>query len=297
MENFKEDSKSITYPLRTVTRITGLSPELLRAWERRYNAITPLRSPGGTRRYTAEDLARLKLLKTIVDSGIRIGQVARMDISTLREHVAKPTASTGNTVEEILAALKQLDGPEAQRLLSLQISALGPTRFAKEFAFPLVREIGERWASNRLGVSSEHLATSLIRSMLGSALQLTTIAKMGPRIIFATPTGERHELGLQIAALVALGAGANPIYLGPELPVEDLIMSAETSGAKVLALSLVTIPPSQSHQLLKAIRGGLSGMVKIWIGGSGARELPPIEGITPINSLDDLEQRVLLIDK
>jgi methanogenic corrinoid protein MtbC1 len=133
--------------------------------------------------------------------------------------------------------------------------------------------------------------------MLGSALQLTTIAKMGPRIIFATPTGERHELGLQIAALVALGAGANPIYLGPELPVEDLIMSAETSGAKVLALSLVTIPPSQSHQLLKAIRGGLSGMVKIWIGGSGARELPPIEGITPINSLDDLEQRVLLIDK
>ncbi len=297
MEELRQNNEVSTYPLRTITRLTGLSPELLRAWERRYNAIQPLRTAGGTRRYTNQDLERLKLLKAVVDSGLRIGQVAQLDLPTLRKHLAKPSLSSENQIEEILTALERLDGPEAQRLLSSQLSALGPTRFAKEFAFSLIQEIGDRWASDRFAIPSEHLATSLLRSMLGSALQLTAVSKIGPKIIFGTPTGERHELGLQIAALTALGAGANPIYLGTELPIEDLVTSIETSGAVALALSLVTIPTSQSYSLIGALRGGIPDSVKIWIGGAGTRELPFVENVTIIGSLEDLEQRVFLLEK
>jgi methanogenic corrinoid protein MtbC1 len=159
----------------------------------------------------------------------------------------------------------------------------------------LVREIGERWASGRLGVPAEHLATGVLRSMLGSALQPSAASRLGPRIVFATPTGERHELGLQTAALTALGAGASPIYLGAELPVEDLVEATETTGASVLALSLVTIPAAQAARIVNALRGGLSDAVRIWLGGSRASELELPDAVERIESLEELEQQVALL--
>ena len=77
----------------------------------------------------------------------------------------------------------------------------------------------------------EHLASGILRSLLGSALQPTAVSALGPRIVFATPTGEKHELGLLMAALTALGAGADPVYLGAELPNEDILAAARDSNA------------------------------------------------------------------
>jgi DNA-binding transcriptional MerR regulator len=293
----KADAVELTYPLRTVARLTGLSPEILRAWERRYGVVQPARTPGGTRRYSAADLERLRLVKAAVDAGHRVGQVANLDLAELRERAAPPSASvpSAGRFDEIFSALGRLDSVETQRLLSLQLSALGPVRFAREFACPLVREIGERWASGRLGVPAEHLATGVLRSMLGSALQPSAASRLGPRIVFATPTGERHELGLQTAALTALGAGASPIYLGAELPVEDLVEATETTGASVLALSLVTIPAAQAARIVNALRGGLSDAVRIWLGGSRASELELPDAVERIESLEELEQQVALL--
>ena len=146
-----------TYPLRAAARLTGLSPALLRAWERRHGAVEPLRTPGGTRRYRATDLERLRLLKAAVDAGHRIGQVAGLDLAGLRQRAATPELSPADRLEEILAALDDLEGPEAQRLLSLQLSALGPVRFARQIAVPLVREIRYRSIDDRLCIASEHL--------------------------------------------------------------------------------------------------------------------------------------------
>ena len=202
--------------------------------------------------------------------------------------------STG-WLDETLSALERLDGPEAQRLLSLQLSALGPVRFAREFAAPLVREIGDRWAADRLPIASEHLATGVLRSMFGSALQPTAACLLGPRIVFATPTGERHELGLQMAALTALAAGANPIYLGAELHVEELRDSVERAGAAALALSLVTLPPNRAAQAVRAIRGRLPGGVHLWLGGAAASALEPGDGVDCFDSLEAFEQRVALL--
>lgn len=291
----KSDAVEQTYPLRTAARLTGLSPELLRAWERRYGVVEPVRTPGGTRRYSAEDLERLRLVKEAVDAGHRIGQVAHLKLAELRDRGTPSSAPSAGRLDEIFSALDRLDGVETQRLLSLQLSALGPVRFAREFACPLVREIGERWATERIGVPAEHLATGVLRSMLGSALQPSAASQLGPRIVFATPTGERHELGLQMAALTALGAGASPVYLGAELPVEDLVAATETTGASALALSLVTIPVAQATRTVSALRGGLADEVRLWLGGSGASDLELPDAVEYIKSLEDLEQRVALL--
>lgn len=295
MARSKREAVELTYPVRAAARLTGLSPELLRAWERRHGVVEPLRTPGGTRRYRAADLERLRLVKAAVDAGNRIGQVAQLALEELKAISADAEARPAGRLGEILEALDHFDSAEVQRLLSLQLSALGAARFAREIALPLVREIGDRWANGQMGIASEHLATGVLRSLLGSALAPTATSLLGPRIVFATPTGERHELGLLMAALTALGAGANPVYLGVELPVEDLLSAVEGAGAAALALSLVTVPSLQAARTVSALRGGLADAVHLWLGGSGASDIDLPEAVERIESLEDLEQRVALL--
>jgi DNA-binding transcriptional MerR regulator len=257
--------------------------------------VDPLRTPGGTRRYRAADLERLRLLKAAVDAGHRISQVANLDAEELQRRAAAPEVSPTDRLEEILEAFDELASSEAHRLLSLQLSALGPVGFAHEIAIPLAREIGERWANDRLGVASEHLATGVLRSMLGSALVPGASALLGPRIVFATPSGERHELGLLTAALTAMAAGANPIYLGADLPVEDILGAVERSRADALALGVVSTPDARERRGIGAIRGGLQPGVRLWVGGAGARGVDLPEGVERIENLQQFEQMVTLL--
>lgn len=285
----------LTYPLRSAARLTGLSPELLRAWERRYAVIEPLRTPGGTRRYRASDLERLRLLKAAIDSGHRIGALAAFSNAELEQLGSATEETPRDRLAGVLAALEAIDGAEAQRLLSLQLSALGAVRFGRDVALPLVQEIGERWASRNLGIASEHLASAVLRSLLGSALQPSASALRGARIVFATLSGERHELGLLMAALAAMGAGANPVYLGPEVPVEELLSATERCGAAALALSFVVAPPAEMARSLAALRGGLPEEVHLWIGGAAAGDVVNPAGVDRIGSFEQLEQRVGLL--
>lgn len=284
-----------TYPLRAAARLTGLSPEVLRAWERRYGVVEPLRTPGGTRRYRAADLERLRLVKAAVDAGHRIGRVARLDDAELAQRAASRGPAHTEQLEPILDAVDRLDGSEAQRLLALQLSALGPARFAQQVAVPLAHEIGARWSEDRLSVAAEHLATAVLRAMLGSALRPDLAARGGPKIVFATPPGERHELGLQVAALSAMGAGAHPVYLGADLPVEEILAAVARSRATVLALSLVDLSAAQGSRAVSALRAALPESIHLWIGGAAAGAIAPLEGVEHIETLPQLEARVTLL--
>ena len=97
-----EKKAEATYSVQTAARLTGLSPEVLRAWERRHAVVEPVRTPGGTRRYRAADLERLKLVKAAVDSGRRIGQVARLDLAELRRSASPETPEAAEHLAEIL---------------------------------------------------------------------------------------------------------------------------------------------------------------------------------------------------
>jgi DNA-binding transcriptional MerR regulator len=295
MPRTRTDPAGLTYPLRSASRLTGLSPELLRAWERRYRVVEPLRTAGGTRRYSASDLERLRLLKAAVEAGHRIGNLVELDNAALERLGRESDAAPRGRLDEILDALDALDGAEAQRLLALQLAALGVVRFAREVALPLVHEIGERWAGRRMGIASEHLASAVLRSLLGSALQPGATALRGARIVFATLAGERHELGLLIAALSSMGAGANPLYLGPEVPIEDLVGAVQHSGAAALALSIVT-GAGEAARPLAALRSELPADVHLWVGGAGSSTLPLPAGVERIEGFEQLEQRVGLLD-
>ncbi len=274
--------------------MTGLSAERLRAWESRYAVVEPLRTPGGSRRYRVADLERLRLLREAVEAGHRIGDVARLDEPALRACLASPLEGAGDprSTEALWRPLARLDGDRVRELLEEKRSALGTLDFARSFAPPFLHEVGSRWASGELSVAAEHLASNLVSSMLGAALHAHRPSRSGLPIVFATPSGERHCLGLCVAALTAADAGADPIYLGAEVPEDDLVESAARARASVLALGLVTLAPEAAQDVIRRIRRKLDPRIEIWIGGSAALRCPPIRGVERIASLDQLTSHV-----
>lgn len=282
-----------TYALGAVCRITGLSPHVLRVWERRYGAIAPLRTPKGTRRYRMADVERLQRLRAAVEAGHRIGAVVALDDSALGKlasgdgRKAEPLAP----IERAISAIEILDAGTAERAISDQLLALGPVRFAREFAMPLLQAVGVRWFEGRLCVAAEHMASALLRSLLGAALRPPPRGTGAPIVLFATLPGEKHELGLLISALVATGAGANPVFLGAELPPAELATAAELTQARALALA-VTYAAKGTVRELAAARSALPEAVEIWLGGAGASALTPPNGVISLATLEDLERHV-----
>jgi DNA-binding transcriptional MerR regulator len=176
----------LTYPLRTVVRLTGLSPDLLRAWEKRHGVVIPERTDGGTRRYRASDVERLRFVKAAVDAGHRIGRIAELSNSELQ--LLSPQGEPGSLdkLEEMFEAIESFDAAELQRLLSVQLSTLGAPRFARDVAPAVLSEIGERWARGELAIAKEHMACAVIRNLIGPTLQPTALSASGPKMVFAT---------------------------------------------------------------------------------------------------------------
>jgi len=269
---------------------------VLRAWERRYSAISPLRSPGGTRRYRESDVRRLRLLAAATRAGHGIGSVAQLADGELARLTGEAEVAPARTsLAAVIEALRELDAVRAEDIASRQLVALGPIRFAREFALPLACAVGEGWVDGQLCIASEHLGTALLRSLLGASLRPSAIAQRGPQVVFATLSGERHELGLLSAALVATGAGCNALYLGTELPLEELIRAVELARAAALTLSLTSLNPGDALRSIRALRGGLAQGVALWLGGRGAAELVLPDGVERVATLDALEEKALLL--
>lgn len=288
--------EELTFPLRVATRMTGLSAERLRAWEARYRAIDPIRTSGGARRYRASDLERLRLLRALVDAGHRIGDVAALDDAALRE-MAEPAAGPvapgpiwdRDHVEPLFKVLERLDVEAARRLLEARQSELEPVAFARSFVLPLLIEVGLRWERGEMSIAAEHLVSSLLSTMLVSALHASRSRDVpGPVVVFATPPGERHEVGLFVAALTAAHAGAESVCIGADIPVEDLVGAVLRSNASVLALGFATLDPAEGERAVRALRGRLPARVELWLGGSGIPRCAPIRGTVRIENLDQL---------
>ena len=284
-----------TYSLGAVARMTGLNPATLRAWERRYQAVSPLRTDGGTRRYREADVERLRLLAAAVRAGHRIGDVAALDDAALRARADATPPVASAPIDEILDAFDRLDATESEERLSFQLSALGPLRFVRDIAHPLLVAIGGGWAEGRVSIAAEHLATAQLRSLLGAALRPRSRLGHDLRIVFATPPGERHELGLLSAALAAVSLGVEAIYLGADLPIDEIAAAVDITGARAVAISIVQADGDETIAAVSALRDAIPGAVEIWLGGGGASELDLPDGVSVVTTLDAIEARVALL--
>jgi DNA-binding transcriptional MerR regulator len=291
-----QGASGATYSLGAVSRLTGLSEHVLRAWERRYGAVRPLRTPGGARRYRESDVARLRLLRSAVEAGHAIGEAARLDDAELLERTRRAAGATPvPPLEPILAAVEALDADALERLLGAQLAALGPARFVRQVAGPVLVEVGERWHAGELSVACEHLASTTLRNLLGACLRRSSASAQAPPVLFTTPAGERHDLGALMAAAAAVEAGGHALFVGGDLPAEDVAGAARTLGAAAVAVGLCRQDGAALPAEVQALRAALPDGVELWVGGSGATAIALPRGVAHVADLDELERKIALL--
>lgn len=292
------------HPISVVVRRTGLSQDILRAWEKRYEAVTPLRTPTGRRLYTEEHVAKLRLLKQLVDGGRRISDVADLDLDTLRqmadedasEAIVGPRLTPRRAVSGYLAtcleAVDRLDRHGLEQALDTALVALSRPRLRADVLVPLIHALGERWQAGTWRVVHEHLASAVLRSFLWQLWRRSEPGVGAESVIVATTAGQRHELGALLAAGVVADLGWRVVYLGCDLPAEEIAAAAQTSQSRAVLLSLVY--PLNELRMFEEIRR-LSGLipagVPIIAGGraaSAGRDELEVAGVTVADTLDDL---------
>lgn len=242
------DAQVPRYPVRVVAARTGLSPHVLRAWERRYRVVVPTRSEGGQRLYSVLDIERLRKLRRLVEAGHAISRLAGLtreqldQVSGAESQAVEGRDQTDEVearVEEALGAAMRFDAAQLEAVLERAAVSCGIPTFLDLIAVPSLERIGQGWADGSVSVAQEHMASAVFRRVLGWLLRVYEVHGAAPRIVLATPQGQAHELGALLAAVSAAAEGWRVTYLGPDLPVAELVRAAEQTRADAIALSIV----------------------------------------------------------
>jgi DNA-binding transcriptional MerR regulator/methylmalonyl-CoA mutase cobalamin-binding subunit len=268
------------YSIRVASRLTGISSDTLRMWERRYGFPSPARNDSGIRVYSDGEIERLVLVSRALKAGFRAGEVihrAPGELKGLLRTSAKPRfdADPGApTVESLLDTLARDDADALRAELKQAVATLGAHRFLMEVADPLVEGVGKAWERGQLDVRHEHLLTAALSTQLRLLLSAYEETASGAPVLLTTLPGEQHGLGIEMVALYLAVHGAVPRLLGVDTPPGQIVEAARALGAAVVGISVsAASDPATTAEYLRKILGELPEGVRVWVGGRHARDL------------------------
>ena len=263
---------------------TGLSADVIRVWERRYGFPVPVRLPSGHRRYRREDLHQLRLMAEAVAQGHRPSLVTRADEAALKRLLV-PTDNP--QVEALFDAVQAMDTDQIRRLLRDSLEHLGWKPFLQQVVALLLDRVGMAWAEGKIGIHHEHLLTEVLEDFLRELrLECRTSPGRGC-VMLCTLPGERHRLGLLMAALAYAAQGTRTELLGVDLPVASIAQAAKALKADRIAVGLSIQSAGEStRRLLMDLQERLPAGCRLIIGGQGAGRTRKIEGVERMTGLD-----------
>lgn len=303
-------SESLHMNIGAVERDTGIGKDSLRVWERRYGFPQPLRDSNDERLYPHDQVARLRLIKRLLDQGYRPGKLLPASEEALRQlagegspatkDAAAPSGrseasvdgATTDAVRQTIASI--IDRIKAHDLLGLRQTLLqamarqGLHAFLLETMGPLNNTVGEAWMRGELQVFEEHLYSEQIKALLRQAIaSLPPTGDTRPRIILTTVPDELHVLGLLMVESLLTLDGASCISLGTQTPLTDICEAATAHQADIVALSFsAAFPARRIAPTLKHLRALLPASVALWFGGTGALRSDRIDGVVALPSLE-----------
>ncbi len=314
-----QKDNSAQYLISTVTKRSGVKSDLVRAWERRYQAVSPTRTAGGHRVYTDLDIARLKLLNEATSNGHSIGQIANLsldDLKKLLQHESSAPVSTYKSInppaavtserrflaedyiEKCYAAVLAFDAHALESHFENAIVELGPQLFIENLLTPLLTQIGERWRDGELRPVHEHMASSIIRSLTYILRNNTPCAANAPRMIVTTPIGQLHELGALLAAIIAEFKSWKVTYLGANLPSEEIAAAVKYTQAKAVTLSISfnaddLVVPRELRKLRKLVGNDIA----LIVGGRSAGHYQAVLDEVGVLKIENYDHFRLLLDQ
>ncbi len=248
-----------------LARRTGVSPDVLRAWERRYGLLRPVRSPGNYRLYSSADEGRVRSMSTHLAGGVPAGDAARIVLS---EPESAPAGDFRASAEHLRRALEDFDDAGSQAALDALLAAFGFETVAREVVLPYLRGLGERWRRGETTVAQEHFASVVLRGRL-LGLARGWDRGSGPRALLACAPGEMHELGLIVFGLALREHGWRITYLGADTPIDTLQAAAAALAPAAVVVTALT--PGRIAPVCASI-SALAEEAPVWLAGAGVDE-------------------------
>jgi DNA-binding transcriptional MerR regulator/methylmalonyl-CoA mutase cobalamin-binding subunit len=277
-----------------VERDVGLSKDVLRVWERRYGFPAPDRDPNGERVYPVGQVLRLRLIKRLMDKGLRPGRLMAASVEELEalavsSHTTRtPDAEAASgELDKLLVLIREHEGAAFLQAMQQRLARQGLRVFVQDIVAPLAAQVGSAWEQGSLQVFEEHLFTELTARVIRQAIAAVP-GGSEPRVLLTTLPKEPHGLGLLILEAVLSLEGAQCISLGTQTPLLEIVDAAAAHQVDVVALSFsAAFPVRQVPLLLQQLRAALSGTIELWAGGAGVHKLAAAEGVMCMASLDE----------
>lgn len=282
-----------------VARMTDIMESTLRVWERRYQFPSAVRSSGGQRLYSQQEIMRLKWVKQRVDEGMRVSKaIHALRHTHNKEHAvnAPPVRAVQQTLP--IASLPVLQYRLVQRLINHDMVGANAlinaalTHYALEEIIlqvisPTLFAIGEAWHEGGIDIATEHLATNLVRHNLLAWLHSSPPPFQVAPVLLACAPGELHEGSLLMLAVLLQRLRWPTIYLGQSMPLEDFAPFVRELKPSIIVF--VAMTEDTAHALMDWPRhlpdAARSGHPLVGYGGKGFVDHPELVGQVPGISL------------
>jgi MerR family transcriptional regulator, light-induced transcriptional regulator len=245
-----------------LSRRSGVSPELLRAWERRYGLLQPTRSAGGLRLYSPEDLARVEAMQRYLDEGLAAAEAAELATRTAQRDEGAPAEAK----DQLAMALASFDEGAANTVFDALLARVSIDTLLRDVVVPYLHELGDGWELGEVSVAQEHFASTLLRGrLLGLARGWSQ--GIGPTAVLACAPGEQHDLGLLAFGIALRARGWRIVYLGTDTPIASVSDAVRTCKADIAVISAVN--PRSFRRSAEELED-LARLTRLCLGGAGA---------------------------
>lgn len=295
-----------THRIHRVAKLTGLSKDVIRAWERRYGFVKPFRSANHYRTYTDDEVALLRYVKAQMDQGQRIGDLAAIgrerlvaDATRTARTEAAETTPYERLLTELMGLLDPLKRESFERRLNGAVAVIPFEEALYGILLPLQTRVGQLWHDGRLNMGVEHYVTHQVSQKLLAAMSHLPVHETGLSVVVACPVGEFHVVGAQAAAYICAARGCQTYYLGANMPLDQLAIFCRQIDPDVLLLSVTVSPPAHEwSSWIATLRDLTAPHRTILIGGAGAQSLSRSIEVQPVEILSDLpmlQQRLTIL--
>ena len=267
-----------THRIHRVAKLTGLSRDVIRVWERRFDLLKPTRGANRYRNYSDEDVALLRYLKQQLDAGASIGDLAKVGREELigRMRAAAPRTTIVDStfdrlLRELLIALEPLDRVTFEKRLNGAVAVVPFEEALHGILLPLQERVGQPWHTGRISVAVEHYVTSQIKQKLYAAMNQLPVAEFGATVVVACPPGEEHDLAALAVAYRCRVRGCRVYYLGANVPILSLSnLCREVTPDLTILSCTIALPDSLATELIQSLAQEVLPLSNVLAGGQGA---------------------------
>ena len=269
--------RAMQYTVRAAALATGVSGDRLRTWERRYGVPAPARSTSGRRLYDEADLAVVRRMAALVESGLSAMSAAAAvhDESTLGIIRPVRAAEVDPGVLDLVGRVESFDEASLFEIIETAERSVGIEATMEQLVLPALVEAGHRWERSAITVAEEHMLAEVIRSWLAARSRALPVPpRTAPCVLVACPEDERHDLGALALALLLRRAGLRVAYLGADVPTSALVDATRATSFAALCLSVTGVASLPAARLALGALLAAGGGMRLYVGGraiSGAR--------------------------